>query len=291
VGVDEAGEIPLAPIFVVGVPRSGTTWVQRLLAAGPDAFPLLETYMFSGRVGLGALFRPVPYDAGDEAPAASPPGLGRLFTRGELIEQAREIARRWLAAGVPSGTRFAVEKSPWHLHELRLIAEVLPEARFVYVLRDGRDVAISLLEARRSWSGFGTSDPDEVVTEAATSWSNGCALAAAASPELGERMLEVRYERLRGEARASSAELFAHCGIPATAAEIDHAVDSTDIERGGQPSGEGRAIRAGRVGEWRERFGIRDARRFERIAGATLVETGYELDRRWWLRQPLRSRL
>ena len=283
--------MPLTPIFVVGVPRSGTTWVQRLLTSGPDAFPLLETYMFSGRVGLGALFRPVPADAGDEAPSAAPPGLGRLFTRGELLDEARAIARRWLAAGVPTGTRFAVEKSPWHLHELRLIAEVLPEARFVYVLRDGRDVAVSLFEARRSWSRYGSTDPEEVVNEAATSWSTGCALAAAASPELGARMLEVRYERLRGETTASCAALFAHCGIPATAAEIERAVASTDIERGERPGGAGLAIRAGRVGEWRERFGIRDARRFERIAGATLVETGYELDRRWWLRQPLRSRL
>ncbi len=287
----EDRETPLTPIFVVGVPRSGTTWVQRLLAAHPDAFPLLETYMFSGRIGLGALFGPVPPDAGDEAPAAAPPGLGRLFTRGELLVEARTVARRWLEAGVPEGTLFAVEKSPWHLDELPLIAEVLPEARFVNVLRDGRDVAVSLYEARRSWSQFGSAEPGDVVGEAARSWSTGCALAAKAAPALGERLLEVRYELLRADPRVGCRALLAHCGMPAGEADTDHAVASADIELGDRPHGEGLPIRAGRVGEWRERFGIADARRFDRVAGATLRATGYEPDRRWWLRRPLRSRL
>ena len=284
-------ETSLTPIFVVGVPRSGTTWVQRLLAAHADAFPLLETYMFSGRVGLGAFFRPVPPAHGDDAPAPAPPGLGRLFTRKELVDEVRDIAGRWLRAGVPTGTRYVVEKSPWHLHELGLIAEILPEARFVNVVRDGRDVAVSLIEARRSWSGFGADDTEAVLVEAARSWNTGLALAAAAAPALGDRLLDLRYEHLRAEPVSACAALYAHCGMVATASELDDALAVTDIERGERPSGAGLPIRAGRVGEWRERFGIRDARRFERIAGGTLVDTGYELDRRWWLRQPLRSRL
>jgi hypothetical protein len=289
--VATGAETSLTPIFVVGVPRSGTTWVQRLLAAHADAFPLLETYMFSGRVGLGAFFRPVPPAHGDDAPAPAPPGLGRLFTRAELVDETREIAERWLRAGVPTGTRYAVEKSPWHLHELGLIAEVLPEARFVNVVRDGRDVAVSLIEARRSWSEFGADDPEAVLVEAARSWTTGLALAATAAPVLGERLLELRYEYLRTEPVNACATLYAHGGLGATAAEIDDALAVTDIEGGERPSGTGLPIRAGRIGEWQKRFGIRDARRFERIAGATLVDTGYELDRRWWLRQPLRSRL
>jgi hypothetical protein len=50
-------------------------------------------------------------------------------------------------------------------------------------------------------------------------------------------------------------------------------------------------VRGGRVGDWRERFGIRDAWSFERVAGGALRATGYEPDPRWWLRRPLRSRL
>ena len=79
--------------------------------------------------------------------------------------------------------------------------------------------------------------------------------------------------------------------MPATDAEVERAVASADLELGDRSPTRADRCAPGRVGEWRERFGIPDARRFERIAGATLRATGYEPDRRWWLRRPLRSRL
>jgi sulfotransferase family protein len=246
-----------------------------MLSAHPQAFPLFETYVFSNRIGLGALFGPVPRTLGGGASGLAPPGLGRLFTRGDLVTEVRAIALRWLDAGVPEGTRFAIEKSPWHLHDLLLIAEVLPEARFVNVVRDGRDVAVSLLEARRSWSQVGPSEPAAVIAEAARAWRTGLTLADRASAELGEPMLEVRFESLRADPAVGCRELFEHCRMPATARDVEEAASLTALG----------------VGDWRTRFGVRDALRFERIAGETLRETGYEPDRRWWLRQPLRSRL
>ena len=74
---------------------------------------------------------------------------------------------------VPADTRFAVEKSPWHLHELRLIAEVLPEARFVNVLRDGRDVAVSLSRPAGRGRNSAPREPAEVLAEAARTWVTG----------------------------------------------------------------------------------------------------------------------
>ena len=265
--------------------------MQRILATHPDAFPLVETYMFSRRIGLGALFSGVPAtDAG--APSRyAPPGIGRLFDRDELVLETRAIALAWLRAGVGTEPRFAIEKSPWHLHELGLIAEVLPEARFVSVLRDGRDVAVSLVHARRSWSGWGQREASAVVAEAARSWRAGLSLLARAAPVLGSNLLEVRFEDLKTDPHAAVRRLFAHCGMPYTAADVGRAVESTDFARQPGPSGPGEIRRTGRVGEWRERFGIADCRRFERIAGDLLRERGYESDPRWWLRQPLRSRL
>ena len=59
---------------------------------------------------------------------------------------------------------------------------------------------------------------------------------------------------------------------------IDRAVAETDIARRSEPRGEDQALRAGRVGDWRRRFGLRDAWSFERLAGEALRETGYEPD-------------
>jgi hypothetical protein len=282
------------PIFVLGVPRSGTTWVLRILGAHPRAFPLLETYMFSSRIGLGALFAPlgpapVP-GAEPPAPGLARPGIGRLLSRPELVEEVRAIARRWLRRAAPPGVEYVIDKSPWHLAEAPLIGEVLPEARFVHVVRDGRDVAISLLAARRSWSDFGGARTGATVREAATLWRRGMRQGGAAAAELEERLLEVRYERLHDAPRAAIAGLLSHCGMPfdddlvaTIAAETDFAAIP---ERG-----DGGLYRGGRVGDWRRSLGVLAGARFEAIAGDALRAAGYPAPRGWWLRPPVRTRL
>lgn len=275
------------PIFVVGVPRSGTTWVQRILSSHPHAWPLLETYMFSRRHGLGALFGTLPADGRGEVP----PGLGRMFTREELVAQVRSVAVAWMRAASPDDVEFVVEKSPWHLSELDLIAEVLPEARFVHVLRDGRDVAVSIVAARRSWSAYGGDGRGATVRELANVWAEGVEKADVARAVLGDRIAEVRFEDLHADRGNEIARLFAHCGMPGGRTTIDAAVAETDFDRLPEPRGEGRLYRGGRVGDWRRSFGMRDRYGFERVAGDALRAAGYEAGPRWWLAGPLRSRL
>jgi hypothetical protein len=290
--VDSAPETagPL-PIFVVGVPRSGTTWIQRGLALHPEAWPLLETYMFSRRVGLGALFQSLPPPEAGDAEELAAPGLGRIFSREELVDEVRALARRWLDRASADHCRYVIEKSPWHLSDLELIAEVLPEARFVHVVRDGRDVAVSLVAARRSWSPYGTGSPTEVLREAASLWATAMRDATPAAAELGERLLEVRYESLHADPRGQFERMLAHCRMPSDETTLDRIVAGTRFQDLPEPKGEDRLYRGGRVGDWRRRMSILDAWRFERRAGAALRDLGYEGDRRWWLRRPLRSRL
>lgn len=284
----------VSPVFVVGVPRSGTTWIMRMLAAHPEAWPLIETYLFSPYRGLGALLRTVPAEQG-EPPAEDrdwvPAGLGRLFSREELVAELRLLAERWLALAAGSEARFLVEKSPGHLAVVEMIAEVLPRARFVHVVRDGRDVAVSLVAARRSWSRFRETVPRRTVREAAASWSVGMHEGRDARDAVGDRLLEVRYEEVHADPPAAVARLFAHCGMPFDEKLVAAVVARTDINRSEDPRGEHLPLRGGRVGDWRERFGLLDALAFERRAGAALRESAYEPDGGWWRRRPLRSRL
>jgi hypothetical protein len=283
-------QIGLCPVFVVGVPRSGTTWIQRMLAMHPDAWGLLETYMFSRRSGLGALLDSAPPTPRSDEFELPPPGLGRVFDREELVAELRSIAARWLSRG-SDGARFVIEKSPWHLSDLDVIAEILPEARFVHVIRDGRDVAVSLVAARSSWSGMEQRSPHATVREVAGLWANAMGRREAARALLGEAWLEVRYEQVSSDPAEACRRLFAHCGMPHDDDLVTRVVEATEFGRDDRPHGEDRPLRAGRVGQWRERFGLRDGWAFERSAGPALEETGYEPDRRWWRRCRLRSRL
>jgi hypothetical protein len=287
-----SNEPQIRPVFVVGVPRSGTTWVQRILASHPQAWPLLETYLFSRQVGLGALFQrlppPVPNDSSHELP---PPGIGRIFSRAELVAELRAIATRWLRLASDPEATFVIEKSPWHLSDVDLIAEVLPGARFVHVVRDGRDVAVSLVAARRSWSDYGGSRIAATVREAAEAWAAGIQKGELARAALGRRLLEIRYEEIHADRRAAFRRLFDHCGMPYDEGLLERALELTDFKHLPEPHGEGHLYRGGRVGDWRPSLGLAQAWRFDRAAGATLRDTGYEGDPRWWMRQPLRSRL
>jgi hypothetical protein len=284
-----APSIGIDPVFVVGVPRSGTTWIQRMLVMHPDAWGLLETYMFSRRIGLGAVLGAVPSapQVGDyDLP---PPGLGRVFARDELVAELRTIAGRWLAHG-SDGSRFVIEKSPWHLSDVDLIAEVLPEARFIHVMRDGRDVAVSTVAARGTWSRFGQRSPRAIVSEVAGLWSDAMGQRETAQVLLGERMLEVRYEEVRSDPSAACERMLAHCRMPHDQRLVTTIAEASEFGRADRPHGEDRPARAGKTGEWREAFGMREARSFERIAGTALREMGYESDRGWWRRCRLRSR-
>jgi hypothetical protein len=78
------------------------------------------------------------------------------------------------------------DKTPYYLQHMPLIQELLPEARFVHIIRDGRDVA---LDVRDLWFG-----PDSVA-EAAGWWRDGIAAARAAARQL-EHYDELRFEDL-----------------------------------------------------------------------------------------------
>ena len=293
----EAEHVPgrpdLQPVFIVGVPRSGTTWVMRMLAEHPEAWPLIETYMFSPYRGLGALLRAVPEGPLPEREDLewAPAGLGRMFSRDELIAELRLLAERWLRMASAGDARFVIEKSPGHLAVVALIAEILPRARFVHIVRDGRDVAVSMAAARRSWSPVQERRARRTLRAAADDWAKGMDQGHEARSALGERLLEIRYEDLHADPRSGAARLFEHCGMSFDDGLLEVVVERTAFERSGRSRGEDRPLRGGRVGDWRERLSVLDARAFERLAGPALRETGYEPDATWWRRRPLRSGL
>src|SRR2546423_6152617 len=122
-------------VFVVGSPRSGTTFTGSALGSQP------------GWVDLGE----VPLLKAAVPRLAGVPGE----------EQAREVRRilEWVRAlGLVRGLR-AVEQNPETSYVLAGALRAYPEGKAVHVLRDGRDVVCSLLE--RGWLGAGRAGRDD----------------------------------------------------------------------------------------------------------------------------------
>jgi hypothetical protein len=272
-------QLAAGPIFIVGCARSGTTWVYDIFTAHPQVAGVLESWIFSAGLGMGIFLKDSHWKAGG---AEGPTGIGQLMSREELTEEMRTISARWLSRALRPKDRYLVEKTPGHIYTIDAIAAVYPEARFVHVLRDGRDVVVSMRAASTSWA---TSwERERTVDGASRIWWEAVRRARHVGAQLPGRFLEVRFEALKSDPFGSYRRLFDFCSIPYDDGFLERVHRETAFEHRSS-GGEDRFRRSGRVGEWRERFTHRDALAFARATGTALQETGYEQDRFWWAKR------
>lgn len=291
---------PPQVVFLVGSPRSGTTWLQHLLGAHPRIATPQETNLVSRYVApwLAAWDRQRP------GPWNRHQGLGAILTHEEFLALVRSFVLEVYGAVLrrKPGATVVLDKNPDHALVLAEALAVLPEARVVHLLRDGRDVACSLADAaRREW---GRAWAPTHVDGAAERWDRHVRTARSSRGLTGS-YAEARYEELRSDRGPEVlSDLYERCGLDPDPALARRSLELFDAGRvrslsaAQQPSsivwgGEVLAAHGGnppevegflgesRAGVWRERFSPYDRWLFDRVAGDLLVELGYEPDRSW----------
>jgi tetratricopeptide (TPR) repeat protein len=127
-------EQPSVPIFIVGMHRSGTTLLERILAGHPDVGDAGETRAFDAQMELAA-----DYSIGQGADAE----MARRASRLDYDVVARGYARHvsWLSRGKP----FFTEKLPMNFWNVGFIAKALPQARILHMVRNPMDTCFSNL--------------------------------------------------------------------------------------------------------------------------------------------------
>jgi LPS sulfotransferase NodH len=186
-------------VFVVGAPRSGTTWLQRLLASHPLVRTGQESKLFRWYLEPQLrMWRMETTREADEHTATGRGGTGLscYFREEEFLAVLKqymvELLRPMLRELKPG--EIFLEKSPSHALCLGSIKELLPDCRIIHVLRDARDVAASLLAASRSW---GKAWAPHHPAAAAALWVEHVTAVRKASQKLREEeFYEVRYEDL-----------------------------------------------------------------------------------------------
>jgi len=276
---DPLAQLLEGPIFIVGLARSGTTWLNAILSAHPLVASVFESELFAEERGIGQLLS-APFAPGKD-------GLNKFVDRAELARELRLFAGRIFARRVWPRARFLVEKTPGHLWCMPLIAEVFPDARFIHVLRDGRDVYVSTRAAKRSWAPGWKQRKNSLVGVART-WKRGIRRIESDRPLLGDRLLELRYEEMKAEPIASIRRMFDFCNIPHDAELVKQVFDKTDFDAA-HKADESAFFRGGRVGDWRTHMNLFEGLLFNAYAGRQLVELRYERTRRWLA--PLRRKV
>ena len=189
---DDARREPVP--FVVGMNRSGTTLLRMMLDAHPDLTIPPETHFVPDLIKAARESDATPESALEAMKSAREWGdfgfsdeemLGRLRALPE-IKPGPAVRTFYAAYTEEQGKPRWGEKTPTYVQKMKLIQRAIPEARFVHVIRDGRDVALSVLDrtVRELTAG-----------DVARRWQKKITKAREDSPNL-DHYIEIRYEDL-----------------------------------------------------------------------------------------------
>jgi hypothetical protein len=215
-------------LFLVGCPRSGTTLLQRLVDAHPEIAVIHETQwvprMYERRVGLTEegvvttklLARLVEHPRFSRL-ELDPERIAELIENGEPKHYARFVSEVFDLHGHLKGKSLVGEKSPGYVRHVPTLLGLWPRAKIVHLIRDGRDVALSVLDWKKKETTAGRFPTwaEDPVTTTALWWEWSVRLGREAGARVGPgRYYEVFYESLVAEPERECEELCRFLGVP-----------------------------------------------------------------------------
>ena len=192
-GLEGAGSDSDVPIFVLGMPRSGTTLTEQIIASHPAVF------------GAGEL---------RDVPAMTEEGGFTFLERMEILkrDELKPMGDRYVQAirRFSAGSPHITDKMPGNYHYLGLIHLMLPRAKIVHVMRDPLDTCLSCFTRLFAHGQANTYDLEEIghaykcYRELMDHWR---AVLPAGS------FYDVQYENIVDDTEAEARKLVAYCGL------------------------------------------------------------------------------
>lgn len=286
--------------WIMGSSRSGSTWLLRMLRRLPAVVGVDDPHL-GHHLGV---WRPAPIAW---ATATQRPELTTLTElkldkpdyffseryRDAWMPQLRELVRARFGAQLedrcPGGVNrpALVVKEPGS-HAAETIFEAFPRSRLIFLLRDGRDVVDSWIDAyqRGSWAideGAFAVAPEgrlALVEWLSSVWSYRARAVGKAFDERarGDRLL-IRYEDLLADPAHELGRICAMIDVEASADELRaiaerHSFANVDDAK----RGEGQEVRAAAPGSWRHNLTPDEGRAMAEIMGAELAAFGYRAE-------------
>jgi tetratricopeptide (TPR) repeat protein len=188
-------------IFIVGMPRTGTTLVERILGNHTQVTSVGEAVDFP-----------------EEMTAAARATHARLgltdpnLLRASLQMDFGEVGRRYLAAvrDLAGGQRYTIDKLPFNFRYCGLIHKALPHAAIVHLTRDPMDTCYAVYKTLFI-NAYHFAYQLEELAEYYIAYRRMMDHWHAVMPGV---MLDVRYEDLVADPQTQCRRLLAHCGLP-----------------------------------------------------------------------------
>jgi Sulfotransferase family len=271
-----------SPVFITGLPRSGTTLLGNIIDRHPRLAIFVESFFIPQYYYLQVLYWPltrpekflglakaiVNEDASkrnqlkmnpDHLAATEPRNFGRLLDT---------LMSDWAAA---QGKVRWGDKSPGYVTKLPMFEKLYPEAKFIHIMRDGRDVWLSLKKL-----GWETN-----VVKVARTWEKVLRRARRYGQSVNpSHYYELRYEDLISRPEEELKKIMAFLGEPYTDALLHtgNAKGKNIAFKGWPKIHEG--IEAGNRNKWEKEMSAEEVALFESQAAPMLRELGYPLSDR-----------
>ena len=273
--------------FVCGAPKSGTTWLQRVLDAHPQVqcsgeghfierftVPLagvLRDYAAHMNLIAGRVYEGQPY-----YPPIEQEYLDRI-ARGFILDR---LMRRKPGTGV----RWIGDKTPRYTGHVPQLLRLFPRARFINIVRDPRDVAMARMhQARRGGLSEKVAEDSpertEFIRQGGLDWARNVAPIAPFAVDNPDLLYSLRYEEMIGDPVGEARKIYRFLGVRHDDAVVGQVVKTTSFEaQSGRKPGEEHPtsfLRKGVAGDWIGRLEDSALQALDEACGDLMHQYGY----------------
>jgi Sulfotransferase family len=265
--------------FIVGCQKSGTTWVQRMLDGHPDIRCHGEAY-------FAPVLMPLLQQAIQGYNERQKAGQQGLFTDDDLRVLLRTAVGLSFARWVGDTDVQAIgEKTPENALCMNPLLECFPNAKFIHITRDGRDVCVSgwFHNQRKSGPDFAKRFPDlntYIKYTVKQHWLPYIQHAQAFGQQHPEHYHELRYEDLHQDPIEQTRNILRFLGMDDSDSSTDAclAAGSFKTLTQGRTQGEedkASFFRKGVIGDWQNHFNDSNLATYNQAAGNLPSQLGY----------------
>lgn len=283
----ECNEV-LKRVFIIGCPRSGSTWLSLLLAQHPEVTVfqhakfmqyLRSLYAWWKKKDVGFGKSIVSVASNDIEPSAAgkrtPLRYGSIFSEKDCVGLCRNAADQVFHAVAKkhAGTKVVVDKTPESLHIASFINKVYPDAIFLHIVRDPRSVVTSLKSAGKTWAKG--EFPTKII-DAAEFWNFHVSIGQKVMEQTPNYM-QIRYEDLKQIGAPCLKEVYQFLGLEVKEELCTQAFEATrfsELKKDDRmPEG---FFRKGELASWHKELPSRDIRMIEHVSAAAMKHLNYE---------------
>ena len=249
----EEKPVTFAPIFVVGVPRSGTTLLRVLLDSHSDILALPETPWLTGAYGRDPSLREMLRGL-SEGPFGMVQNVAGVEAEDVLAAGRQFLESLFAPVLAKRGKRVLAFKTPADIRHLDFLTRLAPGGSYIHITRDGRDVALSQVAKKGSFFKDLREYRRLSFGNAFRRWVDWEQRARDIFAREGVRVIRLRYEDLVTEPRRELKRIMDFLSLPFEETMLNYASMNHDLpawEAGSTDVAQSEAVSAASVGKWR----------------------------------------